>query len=192
MTPGWHSRSGKLIAIGTKLRYSQKGAQLLDKPRSHECAYATYDPKTQQWTKWKMLAMPETDGKFFLVAPGCVQWLVEDDGSMLIPIYFKGPTGSDYIATVLHCSFDGQELTTPGARQRTGYARRSRVLPSHRWHDIGKVFPHAATMMPPRLSRPAPMDCTSSRSRNGPSTTARILAATTRRHIGSCTAPDCF
>jgi hypothetical protein len=110
VTPGWHSPSGKLIAIGIKLRYSQQGAQLLDQPRSHECAYATFDPKTKNWTKWKMLQMLQTDSKFFLVAPGCVQWLVREDGSLLIPIYFKGPTGSDYISTVLHCSFDGQEL----------------------------------------------------------------------------------
>jgi hypothetical protein len=110
VTPGWHAPSGKLIAIGIKLRYSQQGAQLLDKPRSHECAYATFNPKTQQWTKWKILAMPQTDSKFFLVAPGCVQWLIRDDGSLLIPIYFKGPIGSDYVATVLHCSFDGSEL----------------------------------------------------------------------------------
>ncbi len=108
VTPGWHAPSGKLIAIGIKLRYSQQGAQLLDKPRSHECAYATFDPKTQKWTKWKMLAVP--DGKFFLVAPGCVQWLVRDDGSLLVPVYFKGPTGNDYIVTVMHCSFDGSEL----------------------------------------------------------------------------------
>lgn len=110
VTPGWHPPSCKLLVVGTKLRYSEQGAQLLDKPRSHECAYATLDPRTQRWTPWKMLDMPETHGRFFLVAPGCVQWLVRDDGSLLIPIYFKGPTGSDYTATVLHCSFDGSEL----------------------------------------------------------------------------------
>lgn len=110
VTPGWHEPSGKLIAIGIKLRYSRAGAQLLDKPRSHECAYATFDPKSGQWTKWRMLAMPGTEDKFFLNAPGCVQWWVNSDGSLLIPTYFKGPTGSDYTVTVLHCSFDGQEL----------------------------------------------------------------------------------
>ena len=110
VTPGWHGPSGKLIAIGIKLRYSQKGAQLLDKPRSHECAYATFDPKTRKWTKWKMLAMPQTEDKFFLTSPGCVQWLVNADGTLLLPTYFKGPTGNDYSVTVLHCSFDGQEL----------------------------------------------------------------------------------
>jgi hypothetical protein len=54
--------------------------------------------------------MPETEGKYFLVAPGCVQWLVQADGSLLLPIYFKGREGEDYTATVLRCSFDGQEL----------------------------------------------------------------------------------
>ena len=81
VTPGWHAPSGKMLAIGTKLRYSPQGAQLLDKPRSHECAYSTYDSQSQKWTAWKMLAMPETEGKFFLVAPGCVQWLVKEDGT---------------------------------------------------------------------------------------------------------------
>ena len=125
VTPGWLTGSGKLLAIGIKLRYSPQGEQLLDKPRSHECAYAIYDPETDKWTAWKMLAMPETDGRFFLVSPGCVQWLEQADGTLLIPTYFQGPSESDYTATVLHCSFDGQELkylahgdelTMPGER----------------------------------------------------------------------------
>jgi hypothetical protein len=110
VTPGWHAASGKMIVIGTKLRYSQQGTQLLDLPRSYECAYAAFDPQSRQWSKWKSLSMPQTESKFYLVAPGCVQWLVCKDDSLLVPIYFKGPEGSDYSCTVLHCSFDGQEL----------------------------------------------------------------------------------
>lgn len=110
VTPGWHAASKVLVAIGIKLRYSKDGTQLLDKPRSHECAYATYDPQSRKWTGWKMLAMPDTEEKFFLVQPGCVQWLVKADGTVLLPTYFKGKNGEDYITTVLHCSFDGQEL----------------------------------------------------------------------------------
>jgi hypothetical protein len=110
VTPGWHAPSKKVLAIGIKLRYSKDGAHLLDKARSHECAYATYDPSSKRWSSWKMLAMPNTDEKFFLVAPGCVQWLVREDGTLLLPTYFKGPTGDDYTTTVLHCSFDGEQL----------------------------------------------------------------------------------
>jgi hypothetical protein len=54
--------------------------------------------------------MQETDGRFFLVSPGCVQWVVHADGTLLIPIYFRGPAGNDYAVTVLHCAFDGSEL----------------------------------------------------------------------------------
>jgi len=125
VTPGWLTHSGKLLAIGVKLRYSPEGEQLVDKARSHECAYATYDPALDKWSAWNLLEMPDTDGKFFLVAPGCVQWLEQSDGTLLIPVYIQGPHGSDSTATVLHCSYDGQklkyithgdELTTPGGR----------------------------------------------------------------------------
>ena len=110
VTPGWLSHTGKLLLIGIKLRYSPKGAQLVDQPRSHECAYATFDPRTNEWSTWKMLQMPQTQDKFFLVSPGCVQWLEKPDGTLLIPTYFQGPGGGDYTTTVLHCSFDGSEL----------------------------------------------------------------------------------
>jgi len=111
VTPGWHAPSGRLIALGVKLRYSAAGDQLLDQPRSHELAYAVYDPAANTWSAWQELAMPQTDTKFFLVAPGCVQWLVRSDGTLLIPTYFKGRAGSDYSVTVLNCAFDGQKLT---------------------------------------------------------------------------------
>jgi len=110
VTPGWHAQTGRVLAIGVKLRYSPQGGQRLDQPRSHECAYAVFDPRTNQWTGWRMLAMPDTEGKFFLVAPGCVQWLVQADGGLLLPIYFKGRQGEDYSVTVLRCGFDGSEL----------------------------------------------------------------------------------
>lgn len=110
VTPGWHQHSRKLLLIGTKLRYSSSGAQLLDQPRSHECAYATYSPTTNRWTEWKTLELPHTEDKFFLVAPGCVQWMEQADGTLLIPVYVRGPSGDDYQATILHCFFDGREI----------------------------------------------------------------------------------
>lgn len=111
VTPGWHAPSGKMLLVGTKVRYSQQGAQLSEVPRSNECAYATFDPASGRWSSWKMLQMPETDGKFYLVCPGCVQWLVRADGDVLLPIYFRGPSGEDYSTTVVRCRFDGETLT---------------------------------------------------------------------------------
>ncbi len=112
VTPGWHEKTGKLIAIGIKVRYSKQGKQLLDKPRSHDAAYAIFDPVTNSWTSWKMIKdVPGADSKFFLVNPGCVQWLVKPDGKILLPIYFSGPELGESSVTVLECSFDGTTLS---------------------------------------------------------------------------------
>ncbi|MEZ6034192.1 MAG: GDSL-type esterase/lipase family protein [Planctomycetaceae bacterium] len=111
VTPGWHPQTSRMLAIGTKLRYSAAGEQLLDQPRSHQAAYAVYDPASGKWTAWKMLRMPNEESQNYLVAPGCVQWLVRPDGTLLLPMYARGPSGTDYASTVLHCDFDGSELT---------------------------------------------------------------------------------
>lgn len=111
VTPGWHAPSRRLLVIGTRLRYSSAGEQLLDQPRSHQCAYATWDPATGLWTEWKTLALPDEVSRNFLAAPGCVQWLVRPDGTILLPMYSRGPSGEDYTSKVLHCRFDGVELS---------------------------------------------------------------------------------
>ncbi|MCL4694345.1 MAG: hypothetical protein KJ060_17780, partial [Candidatus Hydrogenedentes bacterium] len=65
VTPAWHAPTGKLIAIGIKVRYDD-GDQVYDKPRSHDAAYAVYDPTSDVWSEWKMVDTPEAEGKFYL------------------------------------------------------------------------------------------------------------------------------
>jgi len=110
VTPGWHAGTKRLIAIGTKVRYSPAGAQLLDEPRSQECAYAVFDPATDKWSKWQFLKVPESDSKFYTLCPGCVQWLVEPDGSVLIPMCYAAAQSGVYKSTVFKCKFDGETL----------------------------------------------------------------------------------
>jgi hypothetical protein len=109
VTPGWHPATGKAIAIGAKVRYDKEGQQLYDTPDSREAAYAVHDPMTGEWSKWQILEMPDTEGKFYQVTPGCTQWIVERDGNLLVPIYFSGPSGPASV-TVLRCSFDGRTM----------------------------------------------------------------------------------
>jgi hypothetical protein len=110
VTPGYHAPSGKLLAIGCSVRYSTQGHQLSDTKRFSQTAYAVYDPKADRWTKWQILELPPDD-KFNMARNGCSQWLVEPDGTLLVPIYFAPSAGVPASVTVLRCRFDGEELT---------------------------------------------------------------------------------
>jgi hypothetical protein len=110
-TPGWHAPTGKLLAIGHTVRY--KDEKLMKDPRPRETGYSHFDPTSGAWAPWKTLAMPD-DPKFFSAGAGCTQWLVEPDGSLLVPIYFKPKADTSRAimsATVLRCTFDGETLT---------------------------------------------------------------------------------
>lgn len=109
-TPQWHPHTEKVLGIGHTVRY--KDGKLVGDPRARETSYAVYNPATGTWTDWSMLEMPE-DPRFFSAGAGSVQWLVQDDGTLLVPIYFKPRregVQEPSTATVLHCSFDGETL----------------------------------------------------------------------------------
>ena len=108
VTPGWHAPSGKLLAIGSSARHDDKGVYLSDIKRADQTAYAVFDPKTNVWSKWKTLKMP-SDEKFDFSRCGCSQWIVDEDGTVLVPLYIGGinPCAT---TTVAKCSFDGSEL----------------------------------------------------------------------------------
>ena len=111
VTPGWHPYTGKYVAIGTKIRYDASGAQLEDRPHSRETAYTVYDPKTDRWTAWDTVELPDCETTFFLNGAGCCQWEIDGDGTLLIPVYYSARGVPCYSATVLRCAFDGQKLT---------------------------------------------------------------------------------
>ena len=110
VTPGWHSPSGKLIAIGAQVRYSATGKQLEDQPRAHQTAYTVFDPASETWTKWQRLEMPEGD-HFNFARSACAQWLVEDDGTVLLPFYIGEGTHKPFSTTMVRCRFDGEKLS---------------------------------------------------------------------------------
>ncbi len=109
VTPGYHAPSGKVIAIGAQVRYSAKGKQLQDKERSHQTAYTVFDPATNKWSKWDRLEMP-AGSNFNFARSACGQWLTEDDGSILFPLYIGEGTHKPFSTTLARCSFDGEKL----------------------------------------------------------------------------------
>ncbi|MCF6285112.1 MAG: glycoside hydrolase [Candidatus Hydrogenedentes bacterium] len=109
-TPGWHPQTKTLFGMGHTVRY--QNGKLMKDPRPRETAYSVYDANTNQWSDWDIIKMPDMP-IFFNSGNGCGQWLVEDNGDLLVPIYFK-PASTDYYAvlstTVMRCSFDGKTV----------------------------------------------------------------------------------
>jgi hypothetical protein len=118
VTPGWHAPTGKVIAIGCQVRYSPKGEQLNDVKRSNQTVYAVFDPKSDQWTKWQMLELPP-DEQFEFARNACAQWLVQPDGTLLVPLYIGRNAKDPASVTVAECRFDGTKLS---------YVRHGNVL----------------------------------------------------------------
>jgi hypothetical protein len=110
VTPGWHPSTGKALAIGATVRYGPAGQQLADVRRFSQTAYAVYDPKDGKWSKWQVLEMPGDD-KFNTARCACAQWLVQPDGTLLLPMYFAKSEGVPASVTVARCAFDGRKLT---------------------------------------------------------------------------------
>ncbi|WP_347242636.1 hypothetical protein [Thermogutta sp.] len=108
VTPGYHPPTGKVLALGAYVYYDQQGHQLHDRPRFSQTAYAIYDPQTDDWSGWHLLEFPD-DKKFNLARNACSQWLVEPDGTLLIPVYFAENYGVMATA-VFRCQFDGHKL----------------------------------------------------------------------------------
>lgn len=124
VTPAWHEKTGKLLAIGIRVEYNPEGEQKENR-RSHDTAYTIFDPETNRWTPWRTISnIPDLED-FYMLNPGCIQWVVKADGTILLPIGINKPGTGDSYVTVFECSFDGstlsymrhgEELTVKGGR----------------------------------------------------------------------------
>ncbi len=104
--PKWHSKSKTLLGTGHTVVYTPDWK--VRNPRPRHTSYSIYDPENRKWKEWQKLLMPGED-KFHNSGAGCVQRYDLDDGTMLLPIYFR-PVGKNSRVTVCKCSFDGKEL----------------------------------------------------------------------------------
>ncbi len=105
-TPKWHAKSKTLLGTGQTVWYEHNKVMHV-RPRS--TAYSVFDPKTETWAPWKRLEMPQ-EARFKNAGAGSVQRFDEQDGTILLPIYFKVPERKQYSTTVVRCQFDGAEL----------------------------------------------------------------------------------
>ncbi len=105
--PGWHAASSRLLGTGHTVVYTPDWR--VTSPRPRHTAYSVYDAKTGEWADWKKLRMPDGE-KFHNSGAGCTQRFDLEDGTILLPIYFR-PPGKNSRVTVCRCAFDGETLT---------------------------------------------------------------------------------
>lgn len=104
--PRWHAKSKTLLGTGHTVVYTPEWK--VAHPRPRHTAYSTYDPQKDEWTPWQKLMMPEGE-KYHDCGAGCTQRFDLEDGTILLPIYFR-PPGKNSRVTIARCSFNGKVL----------------------------------------------------------------------------------
>lgn len=105
--PTWHASSKTLLGTGHTVVYTPDWK--VTHPRPRHTSYSVYDSSKNEWMTWRKLAMPE-GGKYHDSGAGCTQRFDLDDGTVLLPFYFRPPEKNSRV-TVARCSFDGKQLT---------------------------------------------------------------------------------
>jgi hypothetical protein len=110
ITLGWHAPTGKVLGIGHTARYTKRGFAGFGHRR--DTVYIVHDPRTGAWTPWTVFEFPETDDDHYYFNGVHGQWLVEPDGSVLVPTYYV-PPNKDFLVRglVMRCKFDGNSLS---------------------------------------------------------------------------------
>ncbi|MEX0820260.1 MAG: dienelactone hydrolase family protein, partial [Pirellulaceae bacterium] len=105
-TPKWHAASQRLLGLGHTVWYRDNRVMHV-RPRG--IVYSVYNAPSKQWAAWNTVDLP-AEPKFQGAGSGSVQRVDLPGGDVLIPIYFKEPTQSQYSVTVCRCRFDGRTL----------------------------------------------------------------------------------
>lgn len=126
-TPMWHDATGKLLGTGHTVRYLDNKVM---KVRPRATSYSVYDEATGQWSPPRLLKMPAED-RFQNCGAGSVQRFDLENGEILLPVYYKEPTQTQYSVTVCRCRFDGKQLSyVEHGNEMTVNVKRGFVEPS--------------------------------------------------------------
>ncbi|MCH9655755.1 MAG: exo-alpha-sialidase [Planctomycetes bacterium] len=106
-TPGWHARTKKLLGTGHSVRYENNKVMHV---RKRSVVYSVYNQKDHVWSEWAAMSMPDVP-EFENCGSGSAQRFDLDDGTILLPVYFKKKTAKQYSSAVVLCDFDGEKMT---------------------------------------------------------------------------------
>ena len=105
-----HKKTGVPILIGPEVGYKPTSVYQVRLPKRALC-YSTYDIEKECYTTWRRLELPEELNERFKrgLAPGCSQFMEDDNGDVLIPV--MADEGGPSTELVIRCGFDGTTLT---------------------------------------------------------------------------------
>ena len=106
-TPMYHRKTGKILLLGHTAQYRKGSSAPTGKARS--TFYSVYDPVKNTFGEMRLLSVPQSFGGEYGCGNGSGQSVEADDGTLLIPVYFKNADGF-YASCVMHCAFDGENL----------------------------------------------------------------------------------
>ncbi|WP_299466848.1 sialidase family protein [uncultured Gimesia sp.] len=106
-TPGWHAKTKKLLGTGHSVHYENNKVMHV---RKRSVAYSVYNETDHTWSEWTTMAMPDQP-EFEDCGAGSAQRVDLEDGTILLPVYFKKKEEKQYSTTVVLCDFDGEKLT---------------------------------------------------------------------------------
>ena len=109
-TWGWHAPTRKAIGIGHTAKHD--GKKFAGYGNRRDTVYSVYDPAEDTWSPWTVFAFPETEGDKYFFNGVHGQWLVEPDGTLLVPVYYVGPN-QKFVAKgmIARLAFDGSQLS---------------------------------------------------------------------------------
>ena len=105
--PLWHAKSKTLLGTGHTVVYTPQWKVTHSRPR--HVVYSAYDAGKSAWRPWQKMNMPDSGGKFHDVGAGSTQRVDLEDGTILLPVYFRPPESNSKV-TIAKCTFDGSEL----------------------------------------------------------------------------------
>ncbi len=138
-TLAWHEPTKTILGIGHTVRYTKKGFAGFGYQR--DTVWSSYNPKTGKWTPWKILEFPVTEDNRYYFNGVHGQWLVKNDGTLLVPVYFVGPKkGFMLTGAVAHLKYDGKEMSVLElGKELTHSVKRGLYEKSITWYQ-GKYY----------------------------------------------------
>jgi hypothetical protein len=107
--PRWHKKSKVLLGTGHTVVYAPDW-KFVSGSRPRHTSYAIYNQNINAWLPWQKLEMPDPE-RFYDCGAGSTQRCDEEDGSILLPVYFRLPgAGRISTVTISRCKFDGEKL----------------------------------------------------------------------------------